>query len=149
VPEYYSIEVLDGASSAMLWADVHGDALLEAALLSGAIDWSWHHHSWGVVLELEFPDSAHWEAWRALAGVQAALEAVPDPLSGLIVYRGRGGSSGSLWPRRPRPLIGSGSASLPLPWDLEEEGPALLPHAPRRFLAGLSAPGRPELLNRR
>ncbi len=36
----------------------------------------------------------------------------------LIMYRGRGGSSGASFPRRPRPLIGSGSAALPLPWDL-------------------------------
>ena len=71
-----------------LWADLHGDPLLESALLSGAKDWSWHGHSWGVVLELEFADVKAWEAWRALPHVQAALDGVPDPVSGLIVYRG-------------------------------------------------------------
>lgn len=136
MPEWYSIEVLDGASSAGSWAEAYGDALVESALTWGALDWSWHTNSWGVVLEVEFPDAASWEAWQAVTRVQAALEAVPDPLSGLIVYRGRGGSSGAPRPRRPRPLAGSGSAALPLPWEWEKEGPELLPHAPRRFLAG-------------
>ena len=125
--EWYSIEVFDGASSAARWADVHGDALLESALTYGAKDWTWHHHSWGVVLELEFADTKAWDNWRALVNVQAALDAVPDPISGLIVYRGRGGSSGATRPRRPRPLLGSGAAALPLPWEWQEEGPAFLP----------------------
>lgn len=124
--EWYSIEVFDGAFSAGLWAEAHGDALLESALTSGARDWTWHHHSWGVVLELEFADNGSWDTWRALAHVQAALESVPDPISGLIVYRGRGGSSGATRPRRPRPLNGSGSAALPLPWEWQVEGPAFL-----------------------
>jgi hypothetical protein len=139
--EWYSIEVFDGASSAALWADVHGDPLLESALSSGATDWSWHRHSWGVVLELEFVDTKSWERWRSMAHVHAALDAVPDPISGLIVYRGRGGSSGDYRPRRPRPMRGSGSAALPLPWELDEELPAFLPSAPRprRLLATCAA----------
>lgn len=139
--EWYSIEVFDGASSAALWSDVHGDALVESALATGARDWSWHRHSWGVVLELEFADDKAWESWRALAGVQAALDAVPDPISGLIVYRGRGGSSGSTRPRRPRPLRGSGAAALPLPWEFETDGPDLLPTVPRTLMAAGSGPG--------
>jgi hypothetical protein len=126
VAEWFSIEVFDGASSAGLWADLHGDALLESALSSGAKDWSWHRNSWGVVLELDFADAEAWEAWRGLPQVQAALDAVPDPVSGLIVYRGRGGSSGSSRPRKPRPLQGSGSAALPLEWEWRDEGPAFL-----------------------
>src|SRR5487761_1221188 len=104
--EWYSIEVFDGASSAARWAEAHGDVLLESALTAGARDWTWQHHSWGVILEVEFADTRSWDLWRALAHVQAALEAVPDPISGLIVYRGRGGSSGRSRPRRPHPLIG-------------------------------------------
>ena len=138
--EWYSIEVFDGASSAGLWAEMHGDPLLESALSSGAKDWSWHRHSWGVVLELEFADVRSWESWRALPHVQAALDAVPDPISGLIVYRGRGGSSGTSRPRRPRPLLGSGSAALPLPWEWESDGPARLPAFPRRLLSSLPGP---------
>ena len=116
--EWFSIEVLDGASSAALWSEAYGDALVETALLSGANDWNWHRHSWGVVLELAFDDESAWDRFRDLAAVRAALDAVPDPLTGLVVYRGRGGSAGNWAPRPRRPLIGSGSAALPLPWDL-------------------------------
>ena len=126
---WYSIEVLDGASSAALWAEAHGDALIESALSSGGGDWSWHRHAWGVVLEVSFADDAAWEAFRRLATVQAALDAVPDPLTGLIVYSGRGGSASSAVPRRPRPLTGSGSAALPLPWEFSFDD-VLLPMWP-------------------
>jgi hypothetical protein len=139
--EWYSIEVFDGASSAALWADLHGDPLLESALSSGAKDWSWHCHSWGVVLELEFADTKAWDAWRALPHVQAALDGVPDPVSGVIVYRGRGGSSGTSRPRRPRPLLGSGAAALPLPWHWDNEGLSFLPSLPRGLMAAAGGPG--------
>src|ERR1700730_3920315 len=118
---WLSIEVLDGASSASLWSEAHGDALVEAAFLSGATDWNWHRHTWGVVLELAFDEDEAWDLFRALPSVMAALDAVPDPLTGLIVYRGRGGSAGTWEPRRPRPMVGSGSAALPIPWELSED----------------------------
>ena len=138
--EWYSIEVFDGASSAAFWSDIHGDPLLESALSTGAQDWSWHRHSWGVVLELEFADIKSWETWRALPHVQAALDAVPDPISGLIVYRGRGGSSGTSRPRRPHPLLGSGAAALPLPWEWDNEELTRLPSLPRGLLATMPGP---------
>src|ERR1700722_12362213 len=105
---WFSVEVLDGASSAALWSEAYGDALVESAILSGASEWNWHRQTWGVVLELEFADEESWERFRAVASVQAALDAVPDPLTGLVVYRGRGGSAGTWAPRSRRPLIGSG-----------------------------------------
>jgi hypothetical protein len=117
---WFSIEVLDGIVSASVWSEAHGDVLIESAFLVGANDWNWHRHTWGVVLELNFDDEAAWDRFRNLTAVQAALEAVPDPVSGLIMYRGRGGSSGTVEPRRPKPLVGSGSAALPLPWDFWE-----------------------------
>ena len=118
--EWFSIEVLDGASSAALWSEAHGDALVETALLSGASDWNWHRHSWGVVLEVAFEDENVWDRFRQLPAVRAALDAVPDPVTGLVMYRGRGGSAGT-WVRRPRrPLVGSGSAALPLPWETHD-----------------------------
>ena len=135
--EWYSIEVFDGASSAALWASSHGDLILESALSSGAKDWSWHHHSWGVVLELEFADAKSWEDWKSLPLVVAALDAVPDPISGLIMYHGRGGTSGAPRPRRPRPLRGSGSAALPLQWEAHDEGPAFLAGWPAPFASSL------------
>lgn len=115
---WYSIEVLDGATSASLWADAYGDTLVEAALAHGAQDWSRHRHSFGVVLEVSFADDTAWEIFQSALAVRTALDAVPDPLTGIIIYRGRGGSAGASEPRRPRPLIGSGAAALPIPWDL-------------------------------
>jgi len=118
VSAWYSIEVFDGAAPASVWAEAYRDALMEAALTNGATDWSWHRHTWGVVFEVSFADEQTWESYTSLPVVVAALDAVPDPVTGLIVYRGRGGSSGASFPRKPRPLVGSGSAALPLPWDL-------------------------------
>lgn len=138
---WYSIEVIDGVRSAASWAEVWSDTLSGAALSSGATDWDWHEHSWGVVFEVELADDAAWEQFRELAPVRAALDSVPDPVSGLIVYRGRGGSSGAASPRRPRPMIGSGSAELPLPLDLFGDVTADLtallgPASPRPLLVG-------------
>jgi hypothetical protein len=129
VEQWFSIEVLDGAASARLWADAHGDILTESGLSHGALDWSWHTHNWGVVFEIRFEDEAAWDRWRESPSVVAALDKVPDPVSGLIVYKGRGGSSGRVQPRRPKPLSGSGAAALPLPLDdwvpVEDDRPAL------------------------
>lgn len=129
VEQWFSIEVLDGAASARLWADAHGDVLTESGLSHGALDWSWHSHTWGVVFEIRFEDEAAWDRWRESPAVVAALDKVPDPVSGLIVYKGRGGSSGRVQPRRPKPLSGSGAAALPLPLDdwvpVEDDRPAL------------------------
>jgi hypothetical protein len=113
--EWWSIEVLNGRSSAARWKDANGTLLIEAALTNGAVDWAWHEHRWGVVLEVAFPDEWRWELFYALPAVQAALDAVPDPLSGLAVHRGRSGTSGTRLPRRPRPLAGAGAVELPEP----------------------------------
>ncbi len=137
---WYSIEVFDGATSASVWAEAYRDVLMETAITSGASDWSWHRHTWGVVFEVCFADEEAWDAYAALTVVRAALDAVPDPVTGLIVYRGRGGSSGSPFPRKPRPLTGSGSAALPLPWALSGDEilsvASLLPPAPSLASAG-------------
>ena len=128
---WYSIEVFDGATSASVWAEAYRDALMETAITSGASDWSWHRHTWGVVFEVCFADEQSWESYANLAVVRAALDAVPDPVTGLIVYRGRGGSSGSPFPRKPRPLSGSGSAALPLPWILSNDDIVSIVSLPR------------------
>ncbi|MGH9279365.1 MAG: hypothetical protein ACRD12_14825 [Acidimicrobiales bacterium] len=111
-----SIEVLDGGYPASLWVEAHGDNVVQAAILHGAVDWTLHHHRWGVVFELVFRDELQWELFRADTGVTAALDAVPNP-DGLLIYRGRGGSSSPREPRRPRPMAGAGAAALPLPLD--------------------------------
>ena len=114
---WWSIEVLDGSLSADRWRDAYGNALVEAAITHGAYEWEWHPHAWGVLFEIAFRSEDRFETYRNLPGVRAALDAVPDPVNGLLVYPGRGGSSGRVQPRRPYPVAGAGAAALPLPQD--------------------------------
>lgn len=110
-----TIEVLDGELAASRWKAAYGDVLTESAVTNGALFWDWSDHPWGVVLELCFPDEQHWGVWLALPAVSAALDSVPDRVSGLLIYRGRGGSSGRPVPRKPHPLVGAGAMALPEP----------------------------------
>jgi hypothetical protein len=112
---WWSIEVFDGAFPATLWQDAHGGFLVEAVLSGRGRNWWWHRHDWGVVFEVEFDDEDAWETFRRLPAVQAALDAVPDPVEGLLIYPGRGGSSGRVASRRTSPTSGSGAAAVPLP----------------------------------
>jgi len=114
--EWWSIEVFDSrVQAALTWKDSYRNQLVESAITSGAIEWSWIEHRSGVVFEVCFADEARWEAFRDLAGVQAALDAAPDPVNGVLVYRGRGGGAGSRSPRRPKPSAGAGAIELPEP----------------------------------
>jgi hypothetical protein len=116
--QWWSIEVFDSRLQAALrWADSYRSALVESAITSGAREWNWIEHKNGIVLELCFPDEARWEAFRALPGVVAALDAAPDPVNGVLVYRGRGGGAGAGRPRRPRPSAGAGALALSEPKD--------------------------------
>jgi hypothetical protein len=135
---WMSIEVLGGSFPATRWQDAHGSFLVEAALTNGARGWSWLTRDWGVVFEVEFPDEPSWDRFRALPAVQAALDAVPDPVSGLLIYRGRGGSSGHRQPRRTRPKSGAGAAAMPTPAD---DLPPPAPPADPRIPAGDLLPG--------
>jgi hypothetical protein len=115
---WWSIEVRDGVLSAMRWKDGYGEALLEAAVTNGARRWEWTVIPGGVVLEVAFRDSEEWERFRALPVVTAALDATPDPVNGLYVYPGRGGSSATM-SRKPKPRpAGAGAAAMPLPEEL-------------------------------
>jgi hypothetical protein len=103
--DWWSIEIMDAEHaelSAASWRDAHAQLLTESLVTNGAVQWKWFEHSWGVVLEVAFVAETTWLVWRALPGTQAALDAVPDPLSGLLVHRGHGGTSGSYVPRTPR-----------------------------------------------
>ncbi len=113
--EWWSIEVLNGEFSAFQWQNAHDSELIEAALTNGALDGSWHAGRWGVAFEVCFPTAEQWEAFRVLPIVRAALDAVPDPVNGLLIYRGRGGTSGAGKPRRPRPAPSAGAMALPAP----------------------------------
>ena len=108
--EWWSIEVFDASElPARRWKDSYQDDLTEAALTHGAIEWAWHEHRYGVVFEVLFDSDEQWEAFRALPAVRSALDGAPDPVNGLIVYRGRGGGSGPRKPRKPRPAPGASS----------------------------------------
>lgn len=113
--EWWSIEVLHGELSAFQWLRAYDSDLIEAALTNGALDANWHAGDGGVALEVCFKTAEEWEAFRNLALVRAALDAVPDPLNGLLIYRGRGGTSASGKPRRPRPAPSASSLALPEP----------------------------------
>ena len=113
--EWWSIEVLHGEVSAFRWQEQHDSALIEAALTNGVRDGAWHADGWGVVFEVLFDAEEQWDAFCALPVVRAALDAVPDPVNGLLIYRGRGGGAGAREPRRPAPAPGSAAVSLPAP----------------------------------
>jgi hypothetical protein len=123
--DFWTIEIADGPSwSAEGWRRAYGERLVEAAVTHGSKDWSWVSRGWGVLLELSFADEAEWLRFRGTPAVRAALDAAPDPVNGRWIYSGRGGSSGSLVPRNPRPRSGSDSAPPPEP----EAGPELWQH---------------------
>ncbi len=140
---WWSIEVLDRPSwPARAWRDALGGALTEAAVTNGAYDWQWHTHTWGVLFEIAFASDERWTIYRDLPAVRAALDAVPDPINGLMIYPGRGGSSGRTQPRRPRPIAGAGAAPLPEDdappiWAVEEGQP---PTGPAWASAGEGQP---------
>jgi hypothetical protein len=113
--DWWSIEVFHDEAGAWMWWLARQDGLIEAAITNRALDWAWRRHSWGVVFEVRFEEDWQWERFYALPVVQAALDAVPDPLAGLLVHRGRGGSAGARSPRTPRPVLASGAAALPEP----------------------------------
>jgi hypothetical protein len=135
VSEWWSIEVFDGEQlPARRWRDAYQDELIEAALTNGAVHWEWHEHKYGVVLEVLFDSDAQWAAFRMLPVIRAALDGVPDPVNGLLVYRGRGGGAGPRKPRRPRPAPGSSAMARSQP---QEERLV--------NLAGSAPPGAPEV----
>jgi hypothetical protein len=112
---WLSIEIFDGEFPASSWRRAHGDNLTEAAITNGVLRWEWHEHHWGVIIELEFTDDEERDRFRELPAVRAVLDAVPDPVRGLLVYPGRGGGSGARVPRHPRPLPSSGAGARPEP----------------------------------
>jgi hypothetical protein len=114
--EWWSIEVFSGDKlPASGWRYAYEDELTEAAITHGAMYYEWHDTEYGVIFEVLFREDADWEAFRALPAVRAALDGVPDPVNGLIIYRGRGGASGSRRPRKPKPAPGAAALELEEP----------------------------------
>ena len=115
---WWSIEVLNPETpglgfTADRWRDAHAARLIEAAISHGAKDWHWQRTTWGVVFEVAFEEWDTWAVYRQLPAVIAALDATPDPINGVLIYPGRGGSSGAILPRRPGPRAGAGAAPIP------------------------------------
>ncbi|MGD0606213.1 MAG: hypothetical protein ABSA53_21835 [Streptosporangiaceae bacterium] len=91
--EWWSIEVFDAERlAARRWKDAYQ-----------------------VVFEVLFESDQQWEAFRALPVIRSALDSVPDPVNGLLIYRGRGGGAGPRKPRRPRPSPAASAMSRPEP----------------------------------
>jgi hypothetical protein len=129
-----AIEILDAAFPASSWQGAYGDVVTNAAMSWGGLDWDWEEHPWGLLLKVAFPSEAEYEQWRTMPAIVAALDAVPDPVNGLIFHRGWGGTSGSGEPRRGRPLAGAGGAEVPLPEDADDSVIAVAPGAVRDML---------------
>jgi hypothetical protein len=116
--EWWSIEVFHGElEPAAAWKDAYSSTLIESAISHGAVEWGWLEHRHGVVFEVCFDNDVQWRDFRELPAVLAALDAVPDRVNGLLIYRGRGGGAGARKPRRPRPTAGAGAIELPEPED--------------------------------
>ena len=91
-----------------------------------------------VELEVEVEPSGRVRSLRVVSSSshevldEAALDAVPSPTFGLIIYKGRGGSAGSATYPPKRPLAGAGAVALPVPEELLDDvvaelvGPRLL-----------------------
>ena len=114
--EWWSIEVFSGDKlPASGWRYAYEDELTEAAITNGALYYEWHDTEYGVIFEVLFPGDSEWESFRALPAVRAALDGVPDPVNGLIIYRGRGGAAGGTKPRKPKPAPGAAALELEEP----------------------------------
>jgi hypothetical protein len=114
--EWWSIEVFSGDKlPASGWRYAYEDELTEAAITNGALYYEWHDSQYGVIFEVLFPSDAEWESFRNLPAVRAALDGVPDPVNGLLIYRGRGGAAGSTKPRKPKPAPGAAALELEEP----------------------------------
>jgi hypothetical protein len=114
--EWWSIEVFSGDKlPASAWRYAYEDELTEAAITNGALYYEWHDSQYGVIFEVLFPNDEQWESFRSLAAVRAALDGVPDPVNGLLIYRGRGGAAGSTKPRKPKPAPSAAALELDEP----------------------------------
>ena len=147
--EWWSIEVFSGDKlPASGWRYAYEDELTEAAITNGALYYEWHDTEYGVIFEVLFPSDDAWESFRALPAVRAALDGVPDPVNGLLIYRGRGGAAGGTKPRKPKPAPGAAALELEEPREERRIKVARSMRARKKavdeLLRELSEPGRVE-----
>jgi hypothetical protein len=95
-----SIEVRHGEASAYRWQEQNDSALTEAALASGVRDGAWRADGRGVVFEVLFDTEEQWEAFHGQPVVRTALDAVPDPVNGLLISLGRCAAAAGPGPSR-------------------------------------------------
>ena len=148
--EWWSIEVFSGDRlPASGWRYAYEDELTEAAITHGARYYEWHDTEFGVLFEILFDADEQWESFRALPAVRAALDGVPDPVNGLLVYRGRGGAASGREPRKPKPAPGAAALELEEPREKERKVPRRLMYNSGatdldrlRWELGVGAPGQ-------
>ena len=97
-----------------------------------------------MIFEVCFENEEQWGAFRNLPAVRAALDGVPDPVNGLLIYRGRGGGAGPRNPRKPKPAPSASAMSLPEPdaepyLNLSSSTPPDLVTSRHRQLSGVAA----------
>ena len=147
--EWWSIEVFSGDRlPASGWRYAYEDELTEAAITHGAMYYEWHDTEYGVIFEVLFSGDEQWEEFRVLSAVRAALDGVPDPVNGMLIYRGRGGTAGERKPKKPKPAPGAAALELEepreerirLPRKLKSRGLGEEMDEMRRAL-GIGAPG--------
>jgi hypothetical protein len=129
--EWWSIEVFSGDRlPASSWRYAYEDEITEAAITHGAMYYEWHDTEYGVIFEVLFREDREMESFCELPAVRAALDGVPDPVNGLLIYRGRGGTSGGRKPRKPKPAPDAAALELEEP----KEERRLKRKVPRRLM---------------
>jgi hypothetical protein len=111
-----SIEIFNGSYAAQLWADKHVDSFIETAIIHGAIDWDRKKTAWGVAIEIEFDSELQWKEFRNAAAIRVLLDNAPDPVNGVLIYRGRSLDGGSTARRPKKPRSDAGGAAIDLPY---------------------------------
>jgi hypothetical protein len=102
--------------SARLWWENLGMRMVGAALQFSPQDFEVTFRTWGVVFEVSFASDAFATAYRESPAMLSVLEQLGSLRVEVTSGRG-GGTTRARLPRRPRPLLGSGAAELPLPLD--------------------------------
>jgi hypothetical protein len=100
--------------SARFWWENLGTRIVGAALQFSPQDFEVTFRSWGVVFEVSFANESLADAFRWSPAMHSVMEQLGSLRVEVTSGRG-GGTTRARLPRRPRPLLGSGAAELPIP----------------------------------